>query len=157
MSHLRQNYCYFLNGPDNHNPELPLKNSKAVGGTMVIWKRKFDPFMTPRSVSSSSFLPVVLHPPGFLPTIHVCIYLPTYGREKEFLHEFSSLISTIEDLMAEFPDSPLYLRGDFNVSGNHLKRSELLKGFLEDLDLVELPQQHPTYHHFTGNGQSDSF
>ena len=83
MSHMMGEYCYFLNSHDKLEPDLPLKQSKAHGGTMVIWKRDLDPFITVRSdlIHSPSFLPLIIQPPGSTPSIHFCTYLPTCGRD----------------------------------------------------------------------------
>ena len=89
-------------------------------------------------------------------TIYIGVYLPTHGRDLEFLHYLTELSHTIEDLQLEFPDSPVYLRGDFNVNTNNRKRNNILNSFLNALDIEEVEQEHTTYHHFLGNGSSDS-
>ena len=45
---------------ESNNPELALDNSKAYGGTLVMWKSELDPFITPLPTSSPAFLPILL-------------------------------------------------------------------------------------------------
>ena len=53
MSHLVKEYCYKLNSQDIHVPDLPLQQSKAHGGTLVMWKRGLHPFISVRPLTSS--------------------------------------------------------------------------------------------------------
>ena len=157
MKILSNEYLSSLNSADKHDPELPLIKSKAHGGTMVLWKQKFDPFITVFPVSTTAFLPIIFHPPGLTPSIHFAVYLPTLGQERQFLEELSKLSITIDQMSSAHPDATIFLRGDFNVSQSNVKRSDLLKHFCNDHNLLELFIPHPTYHHFVGNGLSDSF
>ena len=156
MSHMSGDYCYFLNSSDKYEPELALQNSKAYGGTMILWKRELHPFITVRPAQTSAFLPLVFKPPGAIPSIHVCVYLPTCGRDRAFHDDLSKLSEAIDILQAELPESPTYLRGDFNVNDKNQLRKGLLASFMLTEGMIEVPQQHPTYHHFTRNGTRDS-
>ena len=138
MSHFKGEYFYSLNAPDSHEPDLPLRSSKATGGTMLMWKSDIHPYVTIRSASTSSFLPLIFQPPGTITSVHISVYLPTHGREQDFILDLSKLASAIDQLKTEFPASPLYIRGDFNVGKNHLRRQELLSNFIEDMNLVEI-------------------
>ena len=121
MSHLEGDYCCYPNSLDVHDPDFPLKVSKAIGGTMALWRQDLDPFISNHPVTSAAFLPLILQPPGCITSIHIGVYLPTHGREQEFFHELTELSHTMEVLQTEYPDSPIYLRGDFNVNKNHMK------------------------------------
>ena len=123
---------------------------------MMLWRHKHDPFITVIPVSSTAFLPVIFHPPELVPSIHIAVYLPTIGKEMLFIEELSKLSIAIEDMSAAHPGAPLYLRGDFNVSHTNPKRSTLLKHFCSNHNLHDLHIPHKSYHHFVGNGQSDS-
>ena len=90
-------YLYSLNSADKYDPELPLVRSKAYGGTMVLWKIQHDPFITVHPVSSTAFLPILFHPPGSTMSIHIAVYLPTLGKEIEFVEELSKLSVTIDE------------------------------------------------------------
>ena len=70
--------------------------------------------------------------------------------------ELSNLSALIDEIDEQYPNSPLYLRGDFNVSFKNKKRRSMLDFFLSSHSLKEVVIDHTTYHHFTGNGNSDS-
>ena len=124
---------------------------------MILWKVELDPYITVHSVSSTSFLPVILNPPGSLKSIHFAVYLPTLGHENEFVEELSKLTDTVFELRNVHPDAPIFLRGDFNVNQNQKKRMELLNLFCSELSLQQVGFPKPTYHHFLGGGKSDSY
>ena len=98
MRMLSNDYCWSLNSGEMLDPVLPLVKSKAIGGTMILWKVKLDPFITVIPVTSTAFLPVLLNPPGSAPSVHVAIYLPTLGQERQFLDELSKLSITMDDI-----------------------------------------------------------
>ena len=156
MAHLRGEYCFALNSADLLDPELPLVKAKAHGGTMVMWKHCHDPYIKVCKSSSTSALPFIFSPPGNPPSIHVSIYLPTHGQDSRFVEELSALDVLLQELLELHPESPIFLRGDFNVNAKNTKRAELLHCFSESFDLTEAEIKHTTYHHFTGNGRSDS-
>ena len=142
------------------SPELVLANSLAHGGTLILcWKHSLDQYIKIIEVDTSRFLVVVLNIPGHPLSIHICLYLPTSGRNTEYLEELARLEKTIDDLDSQYPDATIYLRGDANASmiarpGN--KRDELFKYFCDKLSLVSTPINEHTYHHFVGEGKSDS-
>ena len=150
-------YLYSLNSADKYDPELPLVRSKAYGGTMVLWKIQHDPFITVHPVSSTAFLPVLFHPPGSTMSIHIAVYLPTLGKEVEFVEELSKLSVTIDDLVTAHPTASVFIRGDFNVSRNNKHRSDLLDHFCAEHQFLQSDLPKPTYHHFLGDGKSDSY
>ena len=43
---VKHEYCYWLNSEDRLEPDLPLVQSKAVGGTLAMWKGWLDPYIT---------------------------------------------------------------------------------------------------------------
>ena len=156
MKYLSGDYCFSLNSADKFDPDLPLTKSRTHGGTMILWKIQLDPFVTVYPATSSSFLPILFHPPGSPLSIHICVYLPTLGQESQFVEEIAKLTITIEELIDKYPEAPIYLRGDFNVSQKNLKRNTLLSYLSNQHELLEMPLHHNTYHHFVGNGASDS-
>ena len=93
MDYIREKYCHFLNSEDLYNSEIPLVSSHAVGGTLCLWKRSLDPYITIHNVTSSSFTPLVLDLPNHQKSIHIGIYLPTHGRDHDFLAELAELLS----------------------------------------------------------------
>ena len=156
MKYLSGDYCFSLNSEDNYDPDLPLTKSRAHGGTMILWKNHLDSFVTIYPPTSSSFLPILFHPPGCPLSVHICIYLPTLGQESQFVEEIAKLTITLEELIDKYPKAPVYLRGDFNVSKKNLKRKSLLSHLTNQHNLLEMPLYHNTYHYFVGNGSSDS-
>ena len=88
---MRKDYFYELNSADTHDPDIPLIKPKAVGGTLILWKRRLDPYVEVQSLKSTSFLPIIFNPPGYSPSVHICTYLPTAGFDSQFLEEISKL------------------------------------------------------------------
>ena len=70
----------------------------------------------------TAFLPIVLDIPGNTPMIHIALYLPTAGKETEFLTELANLRISIEHLQSIYPKAAVFLRGDCNAS--RTKQSE---------------------------------
>ena len=62
----------------------------------------------------------------------------------------------VDDLVETHPEAVIYLRGDFNVSKTNPKRTQLLSQFCSQHNLLETFIPKPTYHHFMGDGKSDS-
>ena len=87
VQYLDHDYCYSLNSDDLYDQDLPLVNSRAKGGTMVLWKKCLDPHIKVVSSPSSSFLPVVLTLPNCRPSVHITLYLPTHGQDTKFMSE----------------------------------------------------------------------
>ena len=123
---------------------------------MCMWKTELDPYIKVHRVSTSSFLPLIFEPLNLPPSIHVAVYLPTLGRESDFLDELAQLNVCIYDLKDTYPDAQIYLRGDFNVSKTNKNRTHLLNKFCYDHALSQVNIEHETYHHFLGQGSSDS-
>ena len=124
---------------------------------MVLWKRKYDPYISVHPVSTTAFLPIIFHPPGSVLSIHIAIYLPTHGQDIKFLEDITKLSVVIEELNETYPDAPVFLRGDFNVNHKNKKRTDLLDHFCSEHHLTETFFPKPTYHHFLGDGRSDSY
>ena len=148
-------YSSSLSSADLFDPELPLYQ-RAKGGCMILWKTHLDSYIYSCSSPSSSFLPIVFSPPGSRISIHFAIYLPTAGKDSEFVEEMVKLGNCIEELLDKHPDATIFIRGDANVNPNNTVRCKILKRFCEQWNLVSSTILHPTYHHFTGNGASDS-
>ena len=113
-------YQSHLNSDDVHDLELPLTHPRAKGGTMVLWHSSLSPFIKILPSSSPSFISVLLSPPGHLPSLHTGVYLPTAGRDGEWL---STLIELEDHIVKtkEKHEGPLavFLRGDFNASSKN--------------------------------------
>ena len=156
MEYVKGDYCHFLNSADLHNPELPLLTTHATGGTMCLWKRDLDPYVSVFNPNNSSFTPVILTLPNHPVSIHIGIYLPTHGKDVEFISDLAELKICIEELTEIHPDAILFIRGDGNVNSKNKKRVILLDHFISDISLKQVLINHKTYHHFTGNGAHDS-
>ena len=94
--------------------------------------------------------------PGLSSTVHICLYLPTSGKDQEFVLAFAALIAVLQSVTEEHPRTPVYLRGDANVNPKNLLRTQLLKDLQAQFSLQRLDLGHPTHHHFMGEGTSDS-
>ena len=134
-----------LNSEDLHNPELSLTTSRAKGGTMVMWQKHLDPYVTVNVPDSSSFLPIVIEIPGFTTMIHVALYLPTAGKETEFLDELANMKTALGELRAKFPSAAIFLRGDCNASSSNSKRHQIFSTFINDLNLNRVKLHHNSY------------
>ena len=156
LSHLHHQYKYCLNTDDLHDPDLAMTRCRMVGGTLILWAVHLDPFTTIYTPKSSSHTAIILQIPGYQTNIHVCIYLPTSGREQDFVTELSNLQSTLTDLSELYQNCAIFVRGDSNVNKNNINRVILLNHFMKTFSLLRVPLHHSTYHHFVGNGQYDS-
>ena len=156
LRHFNSEYRSFLNSEDRFDTELPLTKNQAFGGTMAMWKVEHDAYITIHPVLTTSFLPLVFSPPGSPVTVHIVLYLPTSGRETEFIEQIILLRSTILELQDKHRGSLVYLRGDSNVNPNNKNRMKIFTDFLSTFNLSTIPLHHKTYHHFLGNGLFDS-
>ena len=76
-----------------------------------MWKSSLDPFITVHNIDSAAYLPVILNIPGVQTSIHVALYLPTSGKETEFVAELAGLKVTLEELASKHPNSAIFVRG----------------------------------------------
>ena len=156
MNVLHAQYQCYLNSPDFHNDELPLYQRKSYGGTMALWKLSLDPFIKCHDCPSPGILPLVFSPPGVLKSIHIVLYLPTAGKNDEYVLEIVKLMHCIDELLSLHPEACLFIRGDSNANLKDKLRSSMITNLCDKWNLKRLPILHNTYHHFMGNGASDS-
>ena len=156
MMQICDKYCYFLNSEDLHDQELALTKNRTSGGTLLLWHRNLDPYVSIYPVQTTAFTPLVLRIPGVHTSIHIVIYLPTHGRDDCFVTELAGLRVCIEELTEVYPDSLLFIRGDSNVNRKNQNRVSLLEQLQRDFSLKRVPVLHNTYHHFIGEGKFDS-
>ena len=148
-------FSVLLNSEETSNPELALDCSKAHGGTLVMWRTRLDPYILPLPTTSPSFLPILLEMPGYSPSIHIALYLPTSGRDSEFVSALSLLDVFIDELASSY-SCPIYIRGDANCNPKNRDRSALLLHFCSKHKFVSIDFGHPSHHHFTGEGLHDA-
>ena len=156
FQYLGGDYCWFLNSQDIQDPELPLVKSRAHGGTLMLWRKEFDPFIEVISTNTTSFLPVIFKKPGLVTTAHITLYMPTHGKESEFVADLAELRNCLDELNHRFSKPILYIRGDGNINPNNTARAALLQQILRDYSLTRTYIGHTTYHHFVGDGMYDS-
>ena len=149
-------YEAHLNSEDLYDPVLPLDKVRAHAGTMVMWECSLSPFISVIPTVSASFSSILLNLPGTLPSIHTVVYLPTSGREDQFMTSLVELQGHIEDARDKHPEAAHFLRGDANCNPNNPSRFNLFNDFCANLFFMRVPLNHPTYHHFVGNGTFDS-
>ena len=68
-------YCYHLNSNDLHDPELATIRNRSIGGTLVMWTKSLDPYVSIHTVSTTSFIPLIHKLPGYPLSIHIALYL----------------------------------------------------------------------------------
>ena len=121
-----------------------------------MWSKDLDPYITINNTSSPAFLPVTLDIPGWTPMIHIGTYLPTAGKDTEYLTDLAAMKDSILDLQAKSPAAVVFVRGDCNSSKSNCVRHNCLSRFCSDLGLSRVILNHNTYHHFLGDGAFDS-
>ena len=156
MSYFQGKYCCELNSEDKHDVEIAMNKSKAIGGTMVLWKKALDKFITTVPATSPGFLPIIFSPPDSPPSVHLGIYLPTAGKEAEFLDIAIELSNCVAELTERFEDCLVFIRGDGNINPNNAARVRILSSLLSSHSLCQVKIMHKTYHHFMGGGTFDS-
>ena len=156
LEYVRGDYCFYLNSDDLHNHELQLIKNSSFGGTLYMWRKWLDPFVTIHPVTSPSFTPIVMKIPNYQTSVHIGIYLPTHGKDTEFVSDLADLKICIEELVGMYPDAALFIRGDGNVNPKNKNRLALLEHLLDDCSLNKVQIHHKTYHHFVGDGAFDS-
>ena len=156
MKGVQHEYCYNLNSEDLRDPELPYIKSRASGGTLALWRKQLDPFVSIYSVESSAFLPLILTLPGAKVSVHITVYLPTHGKDEEFMSEIAALENCIDELLDMYDDPLIFIRGDGNCNPKNQRRHQVLQNFMYRQGMKKVHISHPTYHHFVGNGQYDS-
>ena len=98
---------------------------------MALWKRSFDPYITPLPSNSSAILPLLLKLPESKVSVHIAIYLPTHGKDVEFLEELSNLQLCIDDIRSSHNDPVIFVRGDANRNEKNRTRSLSLQSFIQ--------------------------
>ena len=156
MDLFKGEYCCSLNSEDLYDPETGLVSTRAHGGTMILWKKALDKFITVLPLCTPSFLPVLIQPPECLPSIHIAMYLPTAGREREFIEEVTKLSNFLDETIENYPGCPIFIKGDSNVNKKNESRVKILNHFLISHNLKRIAISHNTYHHFIGHGIFDS-
>ena len=90
---------------------------------MMLLKSNLEPYIAPIPSLSTSYLPVLLHPPGLMESIHVCIYLPTHGQDQSFCEELTNISETLLQIRTNHPHVPIYLCEDFMIIMSNMKMS----------------------------------
>ena len=95
IDYFKGDYNAFLNSEDLLKPELSFQANRTKGGTMLMWKKHLDPYISVYEPESSSFLFMILDIPGYKTSIHASLYLPTAGKDLEYLAEIATLIVNV--------------------------------------------------------------
>ena len=96
-------YSLHLNSEDSTLPSMALDQRHAWGGTLALWHSSLDPFVKVLPTSSSSVLPLLLSIHGLSPSAHIGIYLPTIGRDHDFLTALTALDMVLVSLAETKP------------------------------------------------------
>ena len=88
MALFRGEYSCELNTEEKLDPDFAMTKSKAAGGTMVLWKKSLDKYITVHQSDSSSFLPIIYSPPCSLFTSY-CPHcpVPPHVRQRSRLYQ----------------------------------------------------------------------
>ena len=92
-----------------------------------MWHKSLDAHVTVHTPYTTAFLIILLEIPNYQTSIHVAIYLPTAGRNSEFLSDLANLRASLENLLSSPPDASVFIRGDSNVNSNKHFLIELSK------------------------------
>ena len=95
-------YCHWLNSEYLYDQDLPLVKTKAKGGMLAMWRKWLDPHISVHPVQSPAFLPLILQLPGAQTSAHIAVYLPTSGKDYEFISELANLKNCIEDIQEKY-------------------------------------------------------
>ena len=109
---------------------------------MVFWLKSLDPYIAVLEPTSSRILSIILNKPGYQISAHVTIYLPTAGKESEFIEELALLEATIENILEKYSACTPYIQGDANSSPSPRpsnKRDDLFNFFLTINNLNSIP------------------
>ena len=157
IGHISPTLCFHLNSEDAHDETLALEKCKSKGGTLLLWPVSIDPYVTILPTTSPAILPCMLKLLGCVVSYHICVYLPTAGKEDEFVCTLATLNNLLEDIYEKHDGQcPVFIRGDGNASSKNTARAALLNHVLSLHHLTRLNLHHNTYHHFIGNGAFDS-
>ena len=75
--------------------------------------------------------------PGLKTSVHVTLYMPTHGKDSEFVSDLAELRNCLDNLVERFSDPILYIRGDSNVNSNNIPRVVLLQQLIKDYAPVD--------------------
>ena len=108
MSMFQGDYCSDLNSGEKSAPDLSLVKGRAFG--LILWKQSIDKYISVYPSASSSFLPVIFNPPGCPVSVHIAIYMPTSGRETDFLEQLILLSSCLDELNDKYGDCLIFIQ-----------------------------------------------
>ena len=94
--------------------------------------------------------------PGSITSIHTVLYLPTAGRDDQFMSCLVELEAHIDDINLKYPDAAHFVRGDGNSNPKKIATYNLFSHFCSMHSFTRVPLSHTTYHHFVGDGLFDS-
>merc|ERR1712208_70919 len=97
-------------------------------GTMILWKKSIEKFITIIPCKTSSFLAILFKPPSCTAFLHICLYLPTSGLESEFVDEISEHF--LKNILRKILNVYCIFKGDSNVNSNHTIRVQILKALI---------------------------
>ena len=98
LQYLEGDYCWHLNSDDLPDPELPLVKSRAFGSTMMLWMKELDPYIEVIPTNTTAILPIMFKMPGLKTTVHIALYMPTHGKDSDFVSDLAELRNCLDDL-----------------------------------------------------------
>ena len=71
---------------------------------MMLWLKELDPFVEVIKTKSTALLPVLFKMPGLKITLHVTLYMPTHGKDSEFVSDLAELRNCLDEFISSFSD-----------------------------------------------------
>ena len=85
-----------------------------------------SPHLKVLKTPSPSFMSVLLSPPGLLPSLNIAVYLPTAGRDGEWLATLVELEKHVVEVIEKYNEHlETFIRGEFNASSKNKMRAAL--------------------------------
>ena len=75
----------------------------------MLWLKELDPFIEVITTNTAAFLPIIFKMPGLKTSIHVTLYMPTHGKDSEFVSDLPELRNCLDNLIERFSDPILYI------------------------------------------------
>ena len=92
----------------------------------MLWMKELDPYIEVIPTNTTAILPIMFKMPGLKTTVHIALYMPTHGKDSDFVSDLAELRNCLDDLAGRSDDPIIYIRGDGNVNPNNSIRVTLL-------------------------------
>ena len=145
--------CY-----DDENPHLPTHRPRGYAGIAIIWRDKIDSAIDILP-DGSNRLQAIQVQTADAPITIINTYMPAEGSLDQSTN-YESILDEVHTVTQKYAGESIILWiGDLNASFNRKKSTrndKLLQTFCQEVPYIRVPgsPNTPTYHHFSGNAQS---